>query len=80
MRKATILTALSCLIIDIVICVAVCLQWKSQGCSTWSLIAAIIFYSVGCCGLYIFIRDLVRFTYWLEKKDDPYGPEDEDDF
>ena len=78
MKRATITTALVCLIIDIVICTAVCIQWKALGCSTCSLLAAIIFYSVGCCGLYICIREFVRIIYRLEKKDDPYGPDEED--
>ena len=80
MKRATITTALVCLIIDIVICTAVCIQWKAQGCGTWSLVAAIIFYSVGCCGLYIGIREFVRWIYWIEKKEDPYGSDDEEEF
>ena len=80
MKRATIATALVCLIIDIIICMAVCLQWKAQGCGTWSLVAAIAFYSVGCVGLYICIREFVRLIYRLEKKEDPYGPDEEDGY
>ena len=80
MKRAKILTAVFCLVIDIIICVAVCWQWHAQGCGVWSLIAAIIFYSVGCIGLYICIKEAVRIVYRLEKKEYPYGPDDEDDF
>ena len=79
MKRARIITGIICLIIDIIICVTVCIQWKALGCATGSLIAAIAFYSVGCIGLYIFIIDVVRFFRWVDREHNPYAPDDEDD-
>ena len=79
MKRAKIITAIICLIIDIAICWAVCIKWHSIGCGAASLIAAIVFYSVGCFGLYIFIVDVVRLFRHIEREHNPYAPDDEDD-
>lgn len=61
MKKTKLITGIVCLIIDIIICVAVCVQWAQVGCNGWSLAAAIIFYSIGCYGAYLCVINAVEF-------------------
>lgn len=69
MKRAKIVTAILCLILNIVICIAVCKQWAAVGCGVGSLIIAIIFYTVGAWGLYILIDQIIEWIYWLDKQD-----------
>ena len=63
MKRAKITCGIICSTLAIVICVAVCRQWAAQGCEEWSLIAAILFYSAGCYGLWIVLRELIEVVY-----------------
>ena len=75
MKRVRIASAIICLIIDIVICFMVCKQWAAVGCGAWSLIAAIVFYSIGCFGLWVLIDQVLDwFTYIFD--DDEYYTED----
>lgn len=69
MKRAKIISAVVCLLIDIVICVAVCWQWKQVGCNPWSLFAAIIFYSIGCFGLWMLIDQIIEWVFWLDNQE-----------
>ena len=65
MKKARIITGIVCLVIDIIICAAVCWQWSQVGCSHWSLAAAVLFYTFGCYGIYIFVMEVIAFINHL---------------
>ena len=69
MKRAKIGSAVVCLLFDIIICAMVCRQWAAVGCGAYSLLAAIIFYSIGCFGLWILIDQIIEWVYWFEHQD-----------
>ena len=77
MTRATIITALVSLIIDIVVCVYVGIQWHAQGCTGGAIAVMVFFYQIGTIGVYRFIRFCVRLMCWLDHKEDPYEYEEE---
>lgn len=76
MKRAKIISGIICLVFDIVICIMVCHQWALQGCGFWSLFAAIVFYTVGCLGLWILIDQIIDAVYRYDD-DEYYGPYDD---
>ena len=62
MKKTRIIIGIICLVIDIIICAVVCWQWSQVQCNHWSLAAAVLFYTIGCWGLYIFMMEVIDFV------------------
>ena len=71
MKRAKITCGVICALLAVTVCVAVCRQWAAVGCNTWSLIAAVLFYSAGSYGLWIGLRELIEFVY-RDEEDEKY--------
>ena len=67
MKRLRIVFGIFCLIATITVIAIVCHQWYIQGCGWYSLIAAIIFYSVCALGIW-WTTD--EFLASIQKEDD----------
>lgn len=72
--KVKILLAIVCTLVAIGLCIAVCHEWKAQGCDMpFSLFAGCAFYTVGSVGLYIGCAQFAEWIdYWFFNGDEYY--------
>ena len=66
--------AVFCTIIAIALCIAVCHEWKAQGCDMpFSLAAGCVSYIIGAIVLYMFGKDVAEWIdYWFFNGDEYY--------
>lgn len=60
MKKARIINAATWTAIATTLSVMVCLEWHTNGCDAWSLIAAIAFYASASVALAMTIDDKIK--------------------
>ena len=66
-QKTKIIVAIILLICDVAICVGVFRQWSMVPCNGWSLLAAFIFYSLGCYAFWTMVEGAID---WIFRNED----------
>ena len=73
-KRIKLAWAVICAIIAIALCIAVCHEWKAQGCDMpFSLAAGCVSYIIGASVLYMFGKDVAEWIdYWFFNGDEYY--------
>lgn len=73
-KRIKLAWAVFCTIIAIALCIAVCHEWKAQGCDMpFSLAAGCVSYIIGAIVLYMFGKDVAEWIdYWFFNGDEYY--------
>ena len=73
-KRIKLAWAVFCTIIAIALCIAVCHEWKAQGCDMpFSLASGCVSYIIGAIVLYMFGKDVAEWIdYWFFNGDEYY--------
>ena len=76
MKRVRIGWGIFCAVSDIALCIWVCHEWAKVGCEWFSLLLAIIFYTVGALGIWLTVDSVFSDVQNRDNGDIYYKEED----